>query len=99
MNNMHNVPVWKPYSTEGCNFTFKIWIDCCIGGANVLRRLGLICRIFDNALAINQLDLSAEGKAGACVSSDFSSPLSLHHSKLLPQKINEHISKTIFWTT
>lgn len=77
MNNVHNVPVWKPYNTESCNFTFKTWIDCCIECANALRRLGLMCRIFDNTLAINQLDLSAEGKAGACVSSDFSSPLSL----------------------
>lgn len=26
INNMHNMPIWKPYSKEGCNFTSKTQI-------------------------------------------------------------------------
>lgn len=77
INNVCDMPIWKPYGKEGCNFTFKTQIACCLGGVSTPCHLGLICQIFDGTLAINLLDLSAERKTGACVSSDFSSLLLL----------------------
>jgi len=75
INNMHDMPIWKPYSKAGCNSTFKTQIACCVGGVSTPRHLGLVCQIFDDTLAINLLDPSAERKTGACISSDFSSLL------------------------
>lgn len=77
VNDVCDVPIWKPCSKGGCNFTFKTQIACCVGGVSTPRCLGLICQIFDDTLAINLLDLSAKKETDACVSSNFSSPLSL----------------------
>lgn len=92
---MCDMPIWKPYSKEGCNCTLKTRIACCVGGVSTPCYLGLVCQIFYDTEAISPLDLSTEMKIEAWVSSDFSSPVFSFTSVFMPHKMNKQVSKTM----